>query len=345
MPDGRATAVHPVDVLVVGGAGYIGAHVVRSLSGQGHRVSVLDDLSTGDRDRLDDALPLIVGSVLNTGEVIGALRAVRPHVVVHLAARKAVEESVRDPLSYYEHNICGMRSLLSAMTAVGVRRLVFSSSAAVYGPTASGRVAEDAPTAPVSPYGRTKLVCEWMLRDTAASTGLSWAALRYFNVAGTATARLADHGTDNLVPRVLRAVSSGERPVVFGGRHATPDGTCIRDYVHVDDLAEAHAKVVAEMAFRDLQAVYNIGGGHGVSVLDVLRAARRATGIPFDWEVAGARVGDAPCVIADPSLVARHLGWRARRGIDDIVSSAWQALTARTSELAAAAVRAPRRPM
>jgi UDP-glucose 4-epimerase len=311
--------------MVSGGAGYIGSHVVHSLQARGHQVAVLDDLSTGDRQRLSADTALYEGSVLDTDFVIRSLKDHHTDGVVHLAAKKAVEESVSDPLTYYDQNVVGMLSLLQAMVLAGVRAILFSSSAAVYGVPDSGLVTEEAPTSPASPYGTTKLISEQMLRDVAAAEHLNWAALRYFNVAGAVSPALADRGENNLIPRVFRAVTSGVQPQIYGTDYPTRDGTCIRDYIHVGDVAEAHAAVAERMADGALSATYNIGTGTGTSVLEVMLATRRITGIDFSWDERPPRAGDPPEVIADATKIRTELGWQSKQDLDSIIGSAWQA--------------------
>ncbi|OBB35359.1 UDP-glucose 4-epimerase GalE [Mycobacterium sp. 852002-51961_SCH5331710] len=310
-------------VLVTGGAGYIGAHVVRALSG--HDVGVIDDLSTGSRGRLAPDTPLYEGSVLDTAFVESSLRAFRAEAVVHIAAKKAVDESVADPLFYYRQNVTGMQNLLEAMVSAGTRCFLFSSSAAVYGEQARSPVNEATPTVPSSPYGWTKLIGEQMLSDVAAAHGISWSALRYFNVAGSAAPELADRGENNLIPRVFRAISSGVNPKVYGADYPTPDGSCVRDYVHVDDVAEAHAAVLNRMTVGDLSAVYNIGTGRGTSVFEIMAAVRQATGIDFECDVIERRPGDPPDVVADPAKIRSELGWQSRHDLASAVGSAWRA--------------------
>jgi UDP-glucose 4-epimerase len=314
-----------VKVLVTGGAGYIGAHVVRALQRDGHIVAVLDDLSSGSQDRLSPDTPRFLGSVLDTPFVVETLRRLRAEGVVHLAAKKAVEESVARPLSYYRENVIGMHSLLTAMVETGVRRILFSSSAAVYGVPSDGLVTEKSQPAPASPDGWTKLMSEQIIRDTATAEQLSWVCLRYFNVAGAVSTRLADRGENNLIPRVFRALSSGTNPQIFGGDYPTPDGTCIRDYIHVDDVAEAHAEVMQRMEAEDLAATYNIGTGAGASVLEVMLAVKRITGIDFEWDISAPRQGDPARVVADPTRMHADMGWQSRHDLDSIIQSAWQA--------------------
>ncbi|MCH9667208.1 MAG: UDP-glucose 4-epimerase GalE [Actinomycetia bacterium] len=312
-------------VLVTGGAGYIGAHVVRALRQAGHAVAALDDLSTGSRSRLSTDIPLYVGSLLDDGFAEASLRAHSAEAVVHIAAKKAVEESVADPLFYYRENVIGMHKVLAAMVATGTTRILFSSSAAVYGVVSTSPVTEAAPTAPASPYGWTKLMCEQMIRDVAAAHRLNWSALRYFNVAGTAEPELADRGENNLIPRVFRAITSRVPPKIFGDSYPTPDGTCIRDYVHVEDIADAHVAVVDSMNTTQLADIYNVGTGTGTSVLEVINAVRRVTGIEFACDITAKRPGNPAEVVADPALIRDALGWESRHDLAEAVESAWRA--------------------
>lgn len=314
--------------LVTGGAGYIGAHTVRALRARGDDVVVLDDLTTGLAERVDDDVPLVRATVLDTDAVAATIGEHRLDGVMHFAARKSVPESVADPLRYWYENIEGLRSVLAACTRTGIGRIVYSSSAAVYGATSGAAVAEDAPCAPVNAYGSTKLAGEWMLADVHRSTGLRYVALRYFNVAGARDARLADRGQANLVPIVLDAVAHGVAPSVFGTDYDTPDGSCVRDFVHVDDLADAHVAATALLddgPDRPGAETLNVGVGRGYSVLEVIEAIARATGRPVEPAVADRRPGDPPAVVADVSRIASRLGWTARRDLDDIVTSAWAA--------------------
>jgi UDP-glucose 4-epimerase len=312
-------------VLVTGGAGYIGAHVVRSLQQDGLDVVVVDDLSTGLPGRLSGDVPLQVGSVLDTDLLVRVMREFRVDSIIHLAGKKAVEESIARPLFYHHQNVVGMHNLLVAMIEAGVRRLVFSSSAAVYGtPLTNEPVTEESPTQPESPYGRTKLMGEQMIHDAAIANPISWASLRYFNVAGAGDPTLADRGANNLIPKLFRAIDNGVAPQIYGGRHPTPDGTCIRDYIHVEDLADAHACVLRQMAHGHLAATYNVGTGSGASVLEVMYAVRRAIGRDFDWVVTDPRPGDPPQVVANPAKIGAELGWHVRHDLESIITSAWK---------------------
>lgn len=310
--------------LLTGGAGYIGAHVLRALRGAGHDAVVLDDLSTGLTERLPDDVELLRTGLLDPDlpAVLTGLAARRPlEGVVHLAAKKSVPESVAEPLRYYEQNVGGTVAMLRAASAAGIGRILYSSSAAVYGETGAEPVAEDHPTLPTSPYGETKLAGEWAVRRHADAVGLRWGALRYFNVAGTAAAALADRGATNLLPLVMRAAEDGDPVRVFGDDWPTPDGTCLRDYVHVEDLADAH--VAAVNALLDDTApspgALNVGRNEPTSVLEVIEAVGRVRGRPVPYRIAPRRPGDPARVVADASRIAKVLGWRASRGVDQMV--------------------------
>ncbi|MDX6239405.1 MAG: UDP-glucose 4-epimerase [Kribbellaceae bacterium] len=325
----------PETWLLTGGAGYIGAHVAESLVRAGRKVVVVDDLSSGRPERLPAGAELVTSSVLDTNQLVEVMMRHRIGGVVHLAAKKAVGESVSQPLHYYHQNVRGTASVLEAMSAAGVRRLVFSSSAAVYGVPPAGPVTETTPTSPINPYGATKLVCEWLVRDAAPALDLSWISLRYFNVAGAGRPDLGDPGVANLLQLTLQALSRGARPQVYGDHHATPDGTCIRDYIHVADLADAHLAAIQQLE-RSLDRgpdaepgrlgeIYNVGCGRGASVLEVLRTVQRVTGIRRPYEVAAARPVDPPDVVADPSRIESELGWSAKHDLESMVRTAWEA--------------------
>ncbi|MFF0274957.1 UDP-glucose 4-epimerase GalE [Streptomyces sp. NPDC004330] len=320
--------------LITGGAGYIGSHVVRAMTQAGERVVVLDDLSTGYEERVPEGVPLVVGSTLDR-EVLD--RTIAEHGVtgvVHLAAKKQVGESVELPLHYYRENVIGLTVLLEAVAAAGVRNFLFSSSAAVYGMPDVDLVTEETPCLPLSPYGETKLAGEWLVRAAGAAHGISTACLRYFNVAGAATPELADTGVFNLVPMVFERLDAGEAPRIFGDDYATPDGTCIRDYIHVEDLADAHlvaARKLAEWAEagepRDLTV--NIGRGEGVSVTEMVGLINEITGHTAEPLVTPRRPGDPARVVAAADRIASELGWKARHDVRDMISSAWAGWVAR----------------
>jgi UDP-glucose 4-epimerase len=309
--------------LVTGGAGYIGAHVVQALLAAGEGVVVLDDLSTGTRERLDPTVRFVEGSLLYSDHVGSALEGVTG--VVHIAAKKQVGESVAEPLHYYRENVHGLLTLLEACRTRGIDKFLFSSSAATYGMPDVELVTEDTPTVPLSPYGETKLVGEWILRDCATAYGMRAMNLRYFNVAGAASAELADPGAFNLIPIVFQALDKGERPQVFGGDYPTPDGTCVRDYVHVVDIAEAHVAAAKALATGAPGGTYNIGRGTGSSVLEVLAVIAEVTGQDTTPDVVARRAGDPARVVAAVDRIRDDLGFTARHDLREMVRSAWEA--------------------
>jgi len=311
--------------MVTGGAGYIGAHVVRRLRATGRSVVVLDDLSTGSVERVAADVPLVVANVADRATVTAALASHGVTGVVHLAGHKSVPESMAAPMHYYRENIGGLTSLLEAMVDTGVGRLVFSSSAAVYGIPAGPTVSEAAATEPINPYGRTKLVGEQLLADAGRAYGISWVALRYFNVVGADEPWLADRCSPNLFTRIFQAINAGEPVPVTGIDHPTRDGTGIRDYVHVADLASAHLRAVDRLGGGPAATIYNVGTGRGYSVLEVLAQVRTETGLPVPYRAEPRRPGDPTCVIADAGKIARELGWTARYDLPEMVASAWRA--------------------
>jgi UDP-glucose 4-epimerase len=310
--------------LVTGGAGYIGSHVVRALVGSGRDAVVVDDLSTGDSGRVPESVDLAQVSVLDTAALTSLMERVRPVGVVHLAARKSPTESVADPLLYARENVGGVVSLVEALRATGGTRVVFSSSCSVYGTPDLDVVGEDAPTVPESPYGESKLYGERVLAASAAAYGLGVVNLRYFNVVGAAAPELRDTGAHNLVPLVFRAMAEGGRPRVFGGDYPTPDGTCVRDYVDVRDLADAHVRAAEALEDGLRTATYNVGRGEGSSVLEVLDVVRRVTGRRLEHDVVGRRPGDPARIVGRVDRIAGELGWTARHDLTDMVASAWE---------------------
>jgi UDP-glucose 4-epimerase len=312
--------------LLTGGAGYIGAHIVRSFQQAGLPVVVLDDLSTGIRGNVPEDVPFVQASVADADAVRSALKEHGITGVLHLAAKKAVGESVEKPLYYWDENVGGMRTLLQACVDEGVERVLFSSSAAVYGTPPTDHVTEDVGCAPMSPYGETKLAGEWMLRDLAVATpGLRWVSLRYFNVAGAGAAELGDRSVANLIPMTFEALTAGRNPQLFGDDYDTRDGSCIRDYIHVVDLADAHAAAARRLDEAELGEVYNVGRGEGVTVKEVFETVRKVTGIDFTYDTVARRAGDPPAYFADPTKINDQLGWVARLDLDDMVRSAWEA--------------------
>ena len=309
--------------LVTGGAGYIGAHVVRALLAEGTPVVVLDDLSTGERDRVDPAAAFVQGSVLDRELVSGALRQHEVTGVVHIAAKKQVGESMADPLLYYRENVEGLIALAECCQAQGADRFVFSSSAATYGLPDVEMVDEDTPGVPLSPYGETKLIGEWILRHCERAYGLRTMNLRYFNVAGAATPELGDTGIYNLIPMVFERLAAGARPRVFGNDYPTPDGTCIRDYVHVADIADAHLAAARALDGGASGATFNIGRGEGSSVLDVLAVVGEVTGLDSTPEMVERRPGDPAKVVASVERIRKELGFTASHDLRSMVESAW----------------------
>ncbi|MFH8288866.1 UDP-glucose 4-epimerase GalE [Streptomyces sp. NPDC018059] len=311
--------------LITGGAGYIGAHVVRAMTEAGERAVVYDDLSTGIAERLPGGVPLVTGSTLDAELVARTLKDHAITGVIHLAAKKQVGESVEQPLRYYRENVEGLRVLLEAVVEAGVPSFVLSSSAAVYGMPDVDLVTEETPCLPMSPYGETKLAGEWLVRATGRAHGLATASLRYFNVAGAASPELADTGVYNLVPMVFEKLTAGESPRVFGADYATPDGTCVRDYIHVVDVAEAHVATARRLAAAapGTDLTLNVGRGEGVSVREMTDLINDVTGYAIPAEVTGRRPGDPARVVAAADRVATELGWTAKRDVRDMIASAW----------------------
>jgi UDP-glucose 4-epimerase len=315
--------------LVTGGAGYIGAHVVRALQEAGLRAVVIDDLSSGHRRFVAEDIPFVRGSILDGGLVLDTLRRYRVEGVIHVAGFKYAGVSVQQPLHTYQQNVEGTRMLLAAMQETGVGRVVFSSSAAVYGNTDQDLVTEDTPKSPTSPYGESKLIGEWLLRDQGVAAGLAHTSLRYFNVVGSGYSDVYDTSPHNLFPLVFDALVEGRTPRINGDDYPTPDGTNVRDYLHVADLALAHvAAAQALAAGRALEPAYNLGSGDGASVKQIMDAMARVTGIDFTPEVGPRRPGDPARIVASGELAARDLGWRMRHTLDEMVASAWAARTA-----------------
>lgn len=317
-----------MSILVTGGAGYIGSHVVRLLSERGDGVVVVDDLSSGVAERVGGAVihTIDLADTSRRSEIVGVLREHEVEAVVHFAARKQVGESVARPAWYYEQNVTGLANLLLAMQEAEVDRIVFSSSAAVYGAAPSGAIVEQSPTVPINPYGATKLVGEQILESAAHAGAVRATSLRYFNVAGAGWPELADTAVLNLVPMVFERLDAGEAPQIFGDDYPTPDGTCIRDYVHVLDLAEAHLAALDALAGGEPRhVVYNVGTGVGSSVREMVDEILKVSGAALVPAVRPRRPGDPAEVIADPSKIGSALGWQASRGLAEIVRSAWAA--------------------
>jgi UDP-glucose 4-epimerase len=314
-------------ILVTGGAGYVGSHCVRALCDAGHDVVVLDSLVKGHRGAVDARASLVVADLGDRGRLNEVLGGETFDGVMHFAAFAEVGESVKDPLSYYQNNVVKSAVLLDAMREHSVRRIVFSSTCAVYGVPPSAPITEDMPRSPISPYGRTKLAMEWMLSDCANAWGLGAIALRYFNASGASASGAIgeDHDPEShLIPLVLQvALGQREKIMIFGDDYETPDGTCVRDYVHVDDLAAIH-KTAIEKVTAGAFAAYNVGTGQGTSVKAVIDASRSVTGHQIPTEVVDRRAGDPPALFADPALISCELGWSPKYSeIEATIESAW----------------------
>jgi UDP-glucose 4-epimerase len=319
-----------LSILVTGGAGYIGSHVVRQLVERGERVVVLDNLSTGYRSAVLGA-PLVVG---DTGDATLVAQVLREHAVdtvLHFAAHTIVPESVSDPLKYYGNNTCATRNLLQQCDRAQVKNFVFSSTAAVYGIPPEGLAREDSPTVPINPYGLSKLMSEWMLRDLAAASSLRYVALRYFNVAGSDPGGRIGHTAPNatLLVKVACQQAAGVRThvAVFGTDYPTPDGTGVRDYIHVEDLASAHLNAVDYLAAGGASTTLNCGYGHGYSVREVLRTVESVNGKPLNVQEGPRRAGDPPSLVAHAERIREVLGWQPRYdNLETIVRSqlAWE---------------------
>jgi UDP-glucose 4-epimerase len=312
-------------ILVTGGAGYIGSHTVQQLAGRGESVVVLDNLSTGFRQSLQ-GVRLVQGDVGNQELVASVLRDHDIHTVIHFAAAIFVPESVRDPLKYYGNNTCQTRNLLATCVAHGVKHFVFSSTAAVYGIPDSGLCAEGALLAPINPYGTSKLMSEWMLRDVAAASGMRYVALRYFNVAGADPGGRIGQSTPQctLLIKVASEAIVGKRESVsiFGTDYPTPDGTGVRDYIHVSDLASAHLLAVDYLAAGGQSQILNCGYGHGFSVREVLQSVERVSGAALRIIEQPRRAGDPPTLIASADRIRTVLGWKPELDdLDGIVAS------------------------
>jgi UDP-glucose 4-epimerase len=313
-------------VLVTGGAGYIGSHMVKLLVDRGDEVTVLDDLSTGHADAVRGG-KLVRGDIADLPEVTRLLQERAVEAVIHFAACSLVAESVADPLKYYTRNVGGTAALLRAMREAGVEKIVFSSTAAVYGEPQRMPIDEAHSTLPINPYGASKLAVERMLADCSAAYGLRAAALRYFNAAGAhAEAGLGErhHPETHLIPLVLRAAMQKAAVSVFGKDYPTRDGTCVRDYIHVSDLCDAHLRALEWLAASRTYGCFNLGNGDGATVLEVIEAARRVTGSDIRINEAARRAGDPPALVADATKARRVLGWQPERPeIETIVRDAW----------------------
>ena len=314
-------------ILLTGGAGYVGSACARYLIARGHEAVVIDNLVQGHPAAIGNAR-LIEGDIAETELVADTLAEMKADAVMHFAAATNVGESVENPEYHYSNNISGTLSLLNAMRKAGVKRMLFSSTCATYGMAGNSAMDEKTPQSPHSPYARTKLAVEWMIRDFADAYGLGFTLLRYFNAAGASPdGEFGEYHRPelHLIPIVLEVpLGQRDRIKVFGDHYPTPDGTCIRDYIHIDDLASAHLLAI-ENTRSDTAEVYNIGTGKGYSVLEIITACKRVTGQDIAIEITVPRPGDPPILVADPTKLQTQLGWKpCYTSIDEIVSTAWQ---------------------
>ncbi len=309
--------------MVTGGTGYIGAHTSRLLADRGDYVLVVDDLVTGSVDRIP-GIPCVALNIANgsADRLESLLREHRIDAVIHFAAQKQVAESVEKPAWYYEQNVGSVAQLVMAMERADVYKLILSSSAAVYG-EASGSIAEAAPTRPINPYGATKLVAEQIITAATRAWPLRAASLRYFNVGGAGAPELGDTQALNLIPICFEQISAGTSPVIFGDDYETPDGTCVRDYIHVSDVAEAHLAVLDALATEPGNAILNIGTGVGTSVRTMVESILAVSGSRLTAVVAKRRQGDPAAVVGEVDAIRELTGWSARYTVADIVESAW----------------------
>ena len=311
-------------VLVIGGAGYIGAHICQSLVDNGYSIRIFDDFSNGLYRRIDGKFTdLVEASVLDRSALISAMDGIDS--VIHLAAKKAVEESVSNPLKYYEHNVGGTLNILAAMAVKKVTKIVFSSTAAVYAPSEKSAIDETDLLAPLSPYGATKVMAEELIKSVGVAEGFSTISLRYFNVVGSTKVEFADNSKDNLVPKVFAAIKRGESPEIYGSDYPTKDGTCIRDYIHVADLADSHLSALKRVESAIVHEAYNVGSGRGFSVKEMIEQISKSMNKELIPRLCPRRSGDIPQLIASISKIERELGWKPKRSLKEMIDSAWQA--------------------
>ena len=311
-------------ILVVGGAGYIGAHVAYLLQENGYGVRIYDDFSNGLKSRIEGKFSdVVIGDVLDRQALISACEGI--DAVIHLAAKKAVGESVDNPLKYYENNVGGTLNLLAAMSLKGLKKIVFSSTAAVYAPSEKLSITESDLTEPLSPYGQTKLLSEKLISAVASAEELSAISLRYFNVVGALRDDFADNSKDNLVPKVFAALKAGKNPEIYGSDYPTKDGSCIRDYIHISDLASAHLVALEKVFSTKVDEVYNVGSGTGYSVTEMINQIAESIGKAITPTLSPRRPGDTAQLIASIAKIERDLGWKPERSLKEMIDSAWQA--------------------
>jgi len=309
-------------VLVTGGAGYIGAHVSELLQENGYSVRIFDDFSNGLDKRVKNFKDIFNGDITDREAVLKSMNGM--NAVIHLAAKKAVGESVSNPLKYYTNNVGGTMNVLAAMSLKKVNKLVFSSSAAVYSPSEKDAIEESDPTDPLSPYGATKLLSEQLISKVGQAEGFSTISLRYFNVVGSKKVEFGDNSRDNLVPKVFAAFKEGKSPEIYGADYPTKDGTCIRDYIHVQDLAEAHLVALKQLDTK-VDGVYNVGSGTGYSVKEIFDQLEESMAVKLNPVISARRPGDSPKLIASIKKIEKDLGWRPKATLKEMIDSAWAA--------------------
>lgn len=316
-----------MSVLVCGGAGYIGSHCVKTLVEKGEDVVVVDSLATGHRASVHSGAKFYELNISNIPEMEAIIKENNVDSCIHFSAYSLVGESVEKPLDYFKNNFCATCNLLTALNSTGVKHIVFSSTAAVYGEPDLEIIPEDAPTNPINPYGESKLAMEKMIRWNANATGMTYVALRYFNVAGAA--QDASIGEDHrpethLIPVALKSILSGKKMYVFGDDYPTPDGSCVRDYIHIDDLIHAHILALDHLKSGGISSVYNLGYSHGYSVKQILDGVGEVLGIDFKYEVGERRAGDPAILVADATRIKKELGWQPKHDdLKDIIQSAY----------------------
>ena len=311
-------------VLVTGGAGYIGANICKELLKHGYQVRVLDNFSNGLKSRLEGMnVEVIQGDILNRSVLISTMKEI--DAVIHLAAKKSVEESVKSPIKYYENNFSGTLNIIAAMAANNVKRIVFSSTAVVYKSGGPNSLSEGDPKEPLSPYAHSKLLSEDVLTLALSSDQISSVSLRYFNVVGAGGSGLGDNARDNLVPKTFAALKSGKIPEIYGDDYTTRDGTCIRDYIHVVDLAEAHLMALEVLNDRKVAMSLNVGSGTGYTVKEVMEQIKKSSRIDFIPNIRPRRAGDPETLIANIESIKKELGWHPRLGLAEMIESSWLA--------------------